>query len=60
MERERYSMKHLGLVRMMFLVPAAGAAIKVRCVTHDRLFSESMDASFHNEVNRGCVWEAVE
>jgi len=45
---------------MMFLVPAAGAAIKIRCVTHDRLFSESMDASFHNEVNRGCVWEAVE
>jgi len=33
--------------------------MKLRCVTHDRVFSESVDRNFHEGLNVGCRWEEV-
>jgi len=32
----------------------------LRCITHDRKFSEPMDADIHESLNFGCRWERVE
>lgn len=49
-----------GSLRALFHMPADRPFNVVKCVVHDRMFSESMDASFHESVNVDCEWERVE
>jgi hypothetical protein len=46
-------------LKALFLMPAARPASVVRCITHDVVFSESMDASFHETMNLNCKWEKL-
>jgi hypothetical protein len=53
-------MKFGDAFRGLFAAPIAIPKRSVRCITHDRTFSESMDADFHESLNFGCRWERVE
>lgn len=53
-------MKFGDSLRALFLVPGGRPANAMRCITHDRMFSESMDASFHETMNINCKWERMQ
>jgi hypothetical protein len=52
-------MKLSDALKALFLMPAARPESAIRCITHDAVFSDSMDASFHETMNLGCKWEKV-
>jgi len=48
------------VLKALFVMPVPRQKVKVRCVTHDEVFEEPMDMSFHETMNLGCKWERLD
>jgi len=49
-----------GVFKALFLMPARRQEFRVRCVTHDEVFTEPMEMSFHETMNLNCGWKKLE
>jgi hypothetical protein len=52
-------MKLGDVFKALFVMPVPQPKAKVRCVTHDEIFDEAMDMSFHETMNLNCEWERL-
>lgn len=53
-------MKVRDVFRALFVMPVQRSKFRVRCVTHDEVFTEPMDMGFHETMNLNCKWERLD
>jgi uncharacterized protein (DUF111 family) len=53
-------LKFRDILAALFLMPSSRPGNTVRCITHEVVFSDSMEMSFHETMNLGCRWEKLE